>query len=930
MLACLLVATTAAAPSWQTTLERVGQAVVSIRVTSTRDFDTDDAGVSQGTGFVVDTARGLILTNRHMVHPGPVVAEGVLHNDEEVQLHAVYRDPVHDFGFYRFDPSEVHHTKLVSLPLAPHAAKVGTEIRVIGNDAGEKNTILDGTLARRDRNAPSYASGYTDFNTFYLQAASNTSGGSSGSPVVDVRGRVLALNAGGNLGAASSFYLPLERVVRTLEYLQADQPVPRGTLQTVFVHKTFDELRRLGLTSELETSIRRRLSGRPQQGRGMLVVEKVLRDGPAYNRLQPGDILHRIQGQVVTDFIGLESHLDEAGGQSLSVEVLRGDEPLTLDVTVGDLHAITPDHFLEVGRGVLHPLSYQVARRHNLPVRGVYVALAGYMWSAANVPEGSIITKIDGVPVPDLDTLKAELETKGDGQRIRVSLFLVNQPRQPYETVAVMDRRWHPMRHCQFDAASGQWPCAESPPPPRPPRLTPAAALPQKVEGRIARKVAPALVTVEFDIPIPTAGIGSLDFAGAGTVIDAERGLVLVDRDTVPVGLGDMSIQFAGTVRVPGTLVYLHPTHNLAVVSYDPALLGELEVAEVPLAASGPKEDNAVWLVAINSDQEIVSTKARVRKSSHLHMGASHVPLFRDANVQGISLSKSVDSLGGVLVDRRGHMVGLWASFMDPRAEGRSFHGLPVDFIRPVVKPLLEGQTPRYRTLGFEVLPLALATARERGASDARLREVIAKSDEERQVFEILRVHGEAPAKNLLHPNDIILTANGAPVVDARALERLQVERSVTFTVLRNAKEVTVNVPTLSIKGAGVDRVVTWAGLVLHDPHYEVQAQTGLKVEGAYIAWQWFGSPAQRYGVRPTRRIVEVDGVPTPNLDAFLAAVQMKDDREPVRLTLETDDGIPLVQTLKLDLHYWPTQLLELRNGAWIRSRPQTGGSAGG
>ena len=41
------------------------------------------------------------------------------------------------------------------------------------------------------------------------------------------------------------------------------------------------------------------------------------------------------------------------------------------------------------------------------------------------------------------------------------------------------------------------------------------------------------------------------------------------------------------------------------------------------------------------------------------------------------------------------------------------------------------------------------------------------------------------------------------------------------------------------------------------------QAQQGIVPEGVYIAWLWYGTPGSRYGMRPTRRITEVDGKPT-------------------------------------------------------------------
>lgn len=915
----LLLATSSMAAgetAWNNTLERISSGVVSIRVDSTRAFDTEWNSSSQATGFVVDAENGLILTNRHVVTPGPVVAEAVFRNNEEVRLTPVYRDPVHDFGFFRYDPDELRYIQPAELPLVPEGAGIGREIRVIGNDAGEQLSILAGTIARLDREAPDYGRGkYNDFNTFYYQAASGTSGGSSGSPVINIDGEVVALNAGANSSAASSFFLPLDRIHRALELLQQGKPVTRGTLQTIFARQPFDELNRLGLTAKSEELVRSRL---PEET-GMLTVDQVIPEAAAAGKLEPGDILLRVNGELVTEFVPLAAVLDDNVGETIEMELERGGRTIVETIEVTDLHAITPDEYLQFGDAVVNNLSYQQARHYNRAPRGVYVANPGYLLSKAAIPRGAVITEVDGKPIESIDDLAMELQQLADGSRSLLRFITMENPQNSSVRAIEMDRVWFPFNHCARDDNTGLWPCRDlGPGPEREVSPSGSTRLTKYKNPRVAA-IAPSLVVVTFDLPYTVSGVAERHYYGTGLIVDKERGLVLVDRNTVPVAIGDVTVTFAGSLEVDAKVEQLHPLHNLAIVSYDPATIGDTPVREAQFNTDPLTAGDRVLIVGIKGDHRLVHQESTVSAVEPLVLPLSRTLRFRDSNIEGIDLVNPMD-VDGVLVDERGRVAALWSSFaIQAGGEYAQFsRGVAAELVTEFVD-VVKNERPYY-SLEAEFVYMPLFAARNRGVDEEWITRLEKDNPVYRRALSITRLVAGTPAAKLLKNGDFVLAIDGEVVTSFRDVEKAVQKPEVEVTVWRDGDVHTIPVETEPLDLDGIDRAVAWAGALLQDPHREMAAQRGIEPDGVYVAFFSYGSPATRYGLWAGRRLVEVDDIPTPNLQAFVDVIEGIEDQDSVRLKTVSWNGAVEVITLKLDNQYWPAYEIRRTDAGWQRS----------
>ncbi len=999
---------------WQAAVKRVSRAVVVIKTTGVRSFDTESAGSAYATGFVVDAARGLILTNRHVLRPGPVVAEAVFQNREEVPLRALYCDPVHDFAFFRFDPALLRFHNLAEVPLAPDAAQVGLEVRIVGNDSGEKLSILSATLARLDRDAPKYSGkGYNDFNTFYLQAASGTKGGSSGSPVIDAKGRAVGLNAGSKTKGTAAYYLPLQRVERALNLLRDACPrrerngaqdgdqdprgqdprdlnlnpgaeewlsvdIPRGTLQTTFAYKGFDECRRLGLRVDTEAALREAQGGAADGtgGTGALVVEDTTPGGPGEGALEVGDVLVKIGGEFVTNFVTLEETLDDNVSTTLEVVVERGGEEVNPRIAPGNLHDATPSGFLEVCGGVVHPLSYQQARNFQLPVGSVYVAEPGYVLGLAGLSKHAIITSLNNVPTPDVDAFARAYAGLEEGSRVRLQYFVHAERHRTKTGLLHFNSRWYPPAAFYHRSwCTGRWertlltiPDETNEPDAKKRRKAgdsregdeegndddddAPADVPvveagstsgsngTRAEG-VARAVEPSLCIVQVDIATVALadGVYSRSFEGSGAVIHHDPstglGLVVVDRNTVPIASCDILVSFAAfPCEIAGKVEYLHPTHNFAVVSYEAGALPSRAresirpIAFAPPDSVPPGRGDEVVLAGLSASLRAMARVSAVTDAaSAAAIPSADIPRFRAVNEEVITLDVDFGyNFGGVLTDFEARVVALWASYAKPvNGEVRDMvRGLPaapvIDARDEVLRWRREGKrgAGSVRLLDAEFDVLQLAKASDHGVPHEWVERLMRADPVRRQALTVAGVVADTGAAASLKGGDVVLTAGGQPAVSFRGVERAvracAPARPLHLRVLRKGEVVDVTCELSEERCAGTGRLLHWAGAQLQPTHRPVSQlgfrptdpSTGAPLD-VFISRWYHGSPAQRYGLYALNWVASVNGIPTPTLDAFVDSTKALEDGAFVRLKLIALNARPKVLTVKLDLHYWPT-----------------------
>ncbi len=267
---------------------------------------------SLGSGVIVDAARGLVLTNHHVIDGADDVSV-TLADGRTLKASFVGSDPDTDIALLRI-PAE----RLTALPLADSdRLRVGDFVVAVGNPFGLGQTVTSGIVSAVGRSGLR-GLGYQNF----IQTDASINPGNSGGALVNLDGQLVGINTAsfnpqgsmaGNIGLG--FAIPGNLAGNVLRQLLVNGRVQRGTL---------------GIESQdITPGIARAL--RLDDPRGALVSRVYAGSSAAAAGLQAGDVILAINGQRVDDSAGLRNFEGlQAVGSTLGMQVLREGKALTL------------------------------------------------------------------------------------------------------------------------------------------------------------------------------------------------------------------------------------------------------------------------------------------------------------------------------------------------------------------------------------------------------------------------------------------------------------------------------------------------------------------------------------------------------------------------------------------------------------------------
>ena len=394
---------------------------------------------SMGSGFIIDAAKGLVVTNNHVIKDADEIRVTLVDN---IILEAtiVGYDEKTDLAVLKVKNPKNHKLTEVSFGNSD-TMRVGDWVLAIGNPFGLGGTVTQGIISARKRDIS--AGPYDDF----LQTDASINRGNSGGPMFNLQGDVIGINtaiyspSGGSVGIG--FAIPANLAKPIVMQLVEFGKTRRGWLGVKIQTVTDEIADGLGLKNI--------------QG---ALVASVTPSGPAEKAgIKAGDVITEFNGQKLDAMRQLPRIVAETPiGKDAEVKLIRDGKAITAKVKVGELEKAETEGIIEKASGekdtkptkglelkdlniTINNISPRLRETYNIPedVKGVVVTSIRIASDAAQkgLAVGDVILEVNQEAVKDIAAVEKIVNAvKAEGKQ-SVLMLVDNQGQGDVRFVAL-------------------------------------------------------------------------------------------------------------------------------------------------------------------------------------------------------------------------------------------------------------------------------------------------------------------------------------------------------------------------------------------------------------------------------------------------------------------------------------------------------------
>ena len=416
---------------------RVAPSIVHIEVTGYETSDDDDDGSEQriltkqhgsGSGVVVDP-EGYIITAYHVIEGAERIrvqidnrAHRAASSDQATDSEAPSFMDAKIVG--TFKEAEVAVLKIDARDLRSLAfsesnqLKQGQLVVALGSPHGLRNSVSLGVVSSVARQIE------PDDSMVYVQTDAAINSGSSGGPLVDIKGRIVGINVfsltqgGGSEGVG--FAVPSD-IVRDLY----NEILKYGHVRRAYAGVSVQDI-----TPTLAVALHL------PRDRGVIVSDVADSSPAARKNLRPGDVLLSVEGSVLKDVPQFERILlHKHPGDTVKLVVARKSDTVTMELPLteppSDLEDLTARVERDVQKNSIAKLGIVGFERRDRNQHGPMRSSSGILVAArlrgADVEEwglviGDVIRSINAVAITSVAQLRTALDGFKPGDSVALQV----------------------------------------------------------------------------------------------------------------------------------------------------------------------------------------------------------------------------------------------------------------------------------------------------------------------------------------------------------------------------------------------------------------------------------------------------------------------------------------------------------------------------